>query len=90
MFLTHIEHTKWPMTVVDTFNWFFYNLEMHVLRQEEEDGERILLHYMSRVWANWHNSPPAKQFNIALINENLMHSIVCELHSRELGRGMAW
>ncbi|KAG6326241.1 hypothetical protein ID866_12848, partial [Astraeus odoratus] len=48
-FLTHIECAKWPATVVDAFNWFFYNLETHILRQKEEDRERILLHYASRV-----------------------------------------
>ena len=48
-FLTHIEHAKWPGPVVDSFNWFFYNLETHVLWQEESQGERVLLHYVSRV-----------------------------------------
>ncbi|KAG6333309.1 hypothetical protein ID866_5776 [Astraeus odoratus] len=35
-FLIQIEHAKWPPTIVDSFNWFFYNLENHVLRQQAE------------------------------------------------------
>ncbi|KIM50347.1 hypothetical protein SCLCIDRAFT_145756 [Scleroderma citrinum Foug A] len=48
---------------------------MHVLWQEESWGERVLLHYASRVRTNWHDAPPAECFNIAAINETLMNSI---------------
>jgi len=89
-FLTHFERAKWPGLVVDSFNWFFYNLETHVLRQEESRGERVLLHYASRVRTNWHDASPTERFNIAAINENLMSSIARELDSRDIGRGVAW
>ncbi|KAG6329060.1 hypothetical protein ID866_10029 [Astraeus odoratus] len=72
------------------FNWFFYNLENHVLWQQAEWGERILLHYASRVRTEWHNASPADHFNIAVINRMLMDSSAQELHSRDLGRGIAW
>ncbi|KIM60733.1 hypothetical protein SCLCIDRAFT_45074, partial [Scleroderma citrinum Foug A] len=85
-FLTHIERAKWPGPVFDSFNWFFYNLETHVLRQEESRGERVLLHYVSCVRTNWHDAPPAERFNIAAINETLMNSIARELDSGDVGR----
>jgi len=88
-FLTHIEGAKWLGPVVDSFNWFFYNLETHVLQQEESRGERVLLHYASHVRTNWHDASPAERFNIAAINENLMNSITCELDSKDVGRGVA-
>ncbi|KAG6329112.1 hypothetical protein ID866_9977 [Astraeus odoratus] len=44
-FLIQIKHAKWPPAVVDSFNLFFYSLENHVLRQQAERGEKILLHY---------------------------------------------
>ncbi|KAG6329737.1 hypothetical protein ID866_9353 [Astraeus odoratus] len=88
-FLTQIEHAKWPLAVVDTFNWFFYNIENHVLRQQAKQGERVLLHYTSRVRTKWHDTPPADHFNIAVINNMLMDTIMQELHYRELGRGIA-
>ncbi|KAG6329799.1 hypothetical protein ID866_9288 [Astraeus odoratus] len=40
--MIRIEHVRWPAVAVNTFNWFFYNLENHVLRQQVE---RVLLHY---------------------------------------------
>ncbi|KAG6326158.1 hypothetical protein ID866_12930, partial [Astraeus odoratus] len=88
-FLTHIECAGWPTAAVDVFNWFFYNLENHVLRQQAEWGERVLLHYVSRVRAEWHDIPPANCFDISIINEALMSSITQELHSREIGRSIA-
>ncbi|KAG6328015.1 hypothetical protein ID866_11074 [Astraeus odoratus] len=33
-FLMHIECAKWPLAVIDSFNWFFYNLENHMLIQQ--------------------------------------------------------
>ncbi|KAG6330820.1 hypothetical protein ID866_8269 [Astraeus odoratus] len=89
-FLIHIEHTDWPMAAVDTLNWFFYNLENHVLRQQAKRGERVLLHYASRVMTKWHDIPPANQFDLSIINKALMSSIVQELHSREMERSIAW
>ncbi|KIM64087.1 hypothetical protein SCLCIDRAFT_115771, partial [Scleroderma citrinum Foug A] len=89
-FLTHIKCAKWPGPVVDSFNWFFYNLEMHVLWQEESWGERVLLHYMSCIQTNWHDAPPAECFNIVAINETLMNLIARELDSGDVGQGVAW
>ena len=74
-FMTSIEHAEWPAEVVNSFNWFFYNLDTHQLRQEGERGDRVLLHYASRVRAHWHDALPAEHFNIATINESLVNLI---------------
>ncbi|KAG6329202.1 hypothetical protein ID866_9887 [Astraeus odoratus] len=85
-----IECAKWPPAVIGSFNWFFYNLENHVLRQQAEQGEKILLHYANRVRTEWHDMLPADCFNIAVINNAFMDTIAQELHSKELGWGIAW
>ncbi|KIO00953.1 hypothetical protein M404DRAFT_111406, partial [Pisolithus tinctorius Marx 270] len=78
-FLLHIEQAKWSPKVVDSFNWFFFNIETHVFRQQGDQGERVLLHYASRVRADWHDTPAAECFNIATINETLLNYIAQEL-----------
>ncbi|KAG6328554.1 hypothetical protein ID866_10535 [Astraeus odoratus] len=40
-FLVQIECAKWPPAVIDSFNWFFYNLENHVLRQQAKEEKRF-------------------------------------------------
>ncbi|KAI6143039.1 hypothetical protein BKA82DRAFT_28828 [Pisolithus tinctorius] len=87
-FLLHIEWAKWSPKVVDSFNWFFFNIETHVFRQQGDRGERVLLHYASQVRADWHDTPAAERFNIATINEMLLNYIAQELNSRDIGKGI--
>ncbi|KIN98396.1 hypothetical protein M404DRAFT_157821, partial [Pisolithus tinctorius Marx 270] len=87
-FLLHIEREKWSPKVVDSFNWFFFNIETHVFRQQGDQGERVLLHYASWVRADWHDTPAAERFNIATINETLLNYIAQELNSRDIGKGI--
>ncbi|KIO05575.1 hypothetical protein M404DRAFT_512115 [Pisolithus tinctorius Marx 270] len=46
-FLAQLELTKWPAKVIDGFHRFFFYIETHELRLEEECGERVLLHCKS-------------------------------------------
>ncbi|KAG6328030.1 hypothetical protein ID866_11059 [Astraeus odoratus] len=56
-FFVAIENTRWGNKVVDTFNWFFHNLDGHLLCKEGPKGECVLLLYNieqggeSRIWA---------------------------------------
>ena len=88
-FLACIERAQWPAPVIDSFNWFFYNLETHALRQGEERGERVLLNYASKVRLHWHDTPAEEHYNIASINEVLINSIARDLDARDLGKGLA-
>ncbi|KAI6138308.1 hypothetical protein BKA82DRAFT_25588 [Pisolithus tinctorius] len=89
-FLLHIEWAKWLLKVVDSFNWFFFNIETHVFRQQGDWGERVLLHYASWVRADWHDTHAAEHFNIATINKTLLNYIAQELNSRDIGKGIDW
>ncbi|KIN99913.1 hypothetical protein M404DRAFT_29967 [Pisolithus tinctorius Marx 270] len=46
-FLAQLELTKWPARVIGAFHRFFFYIETHELRLEEECGERVLLHCKS-------------------------------------------
>ena len=48
LFLTAIDNVKWGDDTVDSFNWFFHNLDNHPIREEGERGEKALLLYASR------------------------------------------
>ena len=85
LFLMAIENVKWGDKVVDSFNWFFHNLDNHPIHEEGEQGEKALLLYASRVCMDWHDKLTLqKAFNIVSINEDLLVKIVCELDSREV------
>ena len=36
LFLTAIENAKWGDDAIDSFNWFFHNLDNHTMREEGE------------------------------------------------------
>ena len=36
LFLTAIENVKWGDDVIDSFNWFFHNLDNHTMQEEGE------------------------------------------------------
>ena len=85
LFLTAIDNAKWGEETVDSFNWFFHNLDNHSIREEGERGEKALLLYASRARTDWHDKLALKKaYNIATINEDLLAKIARELDSREV------
>ena len=85
LFLMAIKNVKWGDKVVDSFNWFFHNLDNHSICEEGEQGEKALLLYALRACMDWHDKLALwKAFNIASINEDLLTKIVCKLNSREV------
>ena len=85
LFLTAINNAKWGDDMVDSFNWFFHNLDNHPIREEGERGEKALLLYASRARTDWHDKLTLrKAYNIATINEDLLTRIAQELDSREV------
>ena len=76
LFLTAIDNAKWGNDMVDSFNWFFHNLDNHPIREEGERGEKALLLYASRAPTDWHDKLTlCKAYNIATINEDLLARI---------------
>ncbi|KAG6372008.1 hypothetical protein JVT61DRAFT_8703 [Boletus reticuloceps] len=85
LFLTSIDNAKWGDDTIDSFNWFFHNLDNHPMREEGDRGERALLFYASRARVDWHDKLTLrKAYNIATINEDLLAKIARELDSREV------
>ena len=85
LFLTALDNAKWGDDAIDSFNWFFHNLDNHSLREEGDRGERALLLYASRARIDWHDKLALrKAYNIATINEDLLAKIARELDSREV------
>ncbi|KAG6370948.1 hypothetical protein JVT61DRAFT_10837 [Boletus reticuloceps] len=85
LFLTAIDNAKWGDDAIDSFNWFFHNLDNHPMREEGDRGERALLLYASRARTDWHDKLVLrKAYNIATINEELLAKIARELDSREV------
>ncbi|KAG6328127.1 hypothetical protein ID866_10961 [Astraeus odoratus] len=88
-FLIAIENAKWGNKAVDTFNWFFHNLDNHPLQDEGVHGECALLLYASHVQQDWHNKLTQKKaYNIGTINKDLLAKIDHELDSREIKSGL--
>ena len=80
LFLTAIDNAKWGDDTIDSFNWFFHNLDNHPMREEGDRGERALLLYASRARMDWHNKLALrKAYNIATINEDLLTKIARKL-----------
>lgn len=87
-FLHHIKQASWPDTHVNALAEFFWHLENHPMRTNE-NGNMIVLHYASRVRRQWHDdlkNNPGNAFNIALINDALLSSIAFEINSNEQAR----
>ena len=85
LFLMAIDNAKWGDDTIDSFNWFFHNLDNHPMREEGDRGERELLLYTSRAHMDWHDKLMLhKAYNIATINEDLLAKIARELDSREV------
>ncbi|KAI6143002.1 hypothetical protein BKA82DRAFT_108626, partial [Pisolithus tinctorius] len=82
-FLTCIKNTGWGNKLVDVFNWFFHRIDNHHLRDQGDRGEQTLLHYMSKVWQDWHDKATQNQaYNIRIINEDLLADIRCDLDTK--------
>ncbi|KAL4064092.1 hypothetical protein V8B97DRAFT_2011143 [Scleroderma yunnanense] len=48
-FLMAIENAKWGNDIVDSYNWFFHNLDNHPLQDTGDRGEHTILQYASEV-----------------------------------------
>ena len=62
---------SWPSKHVNALAKFFWNLENHPIRHNE-NGDRIALLYASRIRRQWHDDLKINNgsaFNIALISE---------------------
>lgn len=85
LFLTAIDNAKWSDDAINSFNWFFHNLDNHPMQEEGDQGERALLLYALRARVDWHDKLTlCKAYNIATINEDLLAKIARELDSREV------
>jgi len=88
-FLMAIENAKWGNEALGVFNWFFHNLDNHQLWEEGDHGERVLLHYASRVHLDWHDKLAlGKAYNIGIINEELLAKVAHELNARDVKNGL--
>ncbi|KAI6156680.1 hypothetical protein BKA82DRAFT_106157, partial [Pisolithus tinctorius] len=83
-FLTCIKNAGWGNKLVDAFNWFFHRLDNHHLRDWGDQGERMLLHYASKVQQDWHDKATWNQaYNIGIINEDLLADIRQDLDTKD-------
>jgi len=88
-FLMAVENAKWGNEALDTFNWFFHNLDNHQLWEEGDRSELALLHYASRVRLDWHDKLVlGKAYNIGIINEELLAKVAHELDTRDVKNGL--
>ena len=72
----------WPATHTEAFAVYYVNLELHP-RKSVPFGEQALMLYQARVRQEWFDAFKQEEgFNIALIQDNLLHSIVEEINSR--------
>ncbi|KAG0697775.1 hypothetical protein DFH29DRAFT_984121 [Suillus ampliporus] len=79
-FLMHISKAKWPQSNIDALSLFFWHLENHLIRNNSDIGDLVVLHYASRVRQDWHDHLKRDNaFNIGVLNENLIRSINDEL-----------
>ncbi|KAN0078025.1 hypothetical protein V8E55_010082 [Tylopilus felleus] len=82
-FLKHLGQAAWPEKHVNALAKFFWNIENHPIC-DNLNSDPIALHYASRICHRWHDdlkNNSGKIFNVSLINENLMNSIVFEINS---------
>ena len=73
---------RWPEKHVNALAIFFWNLENHPIR-DNENGDRIALLYASRIRRQWHDDLKngTGSFNISLINNMLMSTTAFEVNS---------
>jgi hypothetical protein len=80
-----LQHMKpsWPSKHITALTEFFWNLEVHSIRHNE-NGDRIALLYASHICCQWHDDLKINNglaFNIALISDALMSSTAFEVNS---------
>ena len=64
----------WPCAHMELIAVFFFNLKVH-LRKLQKNGKKVLIVYQAHVQRKWFDALQRKQgFNIALIQEELLHS----------------
>jgi len=81
-FLHHIKQVSWPNKHINTLAEFFWNLENHPIRTNE-NSDTIALLYAVRIHRQWHDdlkSNSGTTFNIAIISDALLTSIAFELN----------
>ena len=82
-FLHHIKQASWPNKHIDALAKFFWNLENHPIRTNE-NGNAIALLYAARIRHQWHDdlkSNLGTTFNIAIISDALLTSIAFEVNT---------
>jgi hypothetical protein len=87
-YVKELDHAGWDPLHVHSITQFFYGLETHSLR-EQEYGDKIIQIYADRYRVEWFDmlgKPGA--FNLALINEELLHKVTNEylmkLHTKTI------
>ncbi|KAF7796487.1 hypothetical protein EIP86_007664 [Pleurotus ostreatoroseus] len=75
---------QWPPEWVNAYEAFYYTLEHHRLRREDDYGRSVLLEYMARQRRHWYdcieNNEPL--FNVAVINSDLLDEVERDLSRR--------
>lgn len=82
-YLHHIKQSSWPDKHINALAEFFWNLENHPARSNP-NGDAVALQYAARIRRQWHDdlkNNTGKAFNIAIINENLMNSMMFEVNA---------
>ena len=78
-FLQQATQAGWPAKHIDAISLFFWNLEVHPMR-ETPHGDEIILTYASRVRRQWHDDLKMKTAgNISFINATLLQNIGFEV-----------
>jgi len=81
-FLQQATQAGWPAKHIDAISLFFWNLEVHPMRETPHSDE-IILTYASRVRRQWHNNLKMKTVgNISFINATLLQNIGFEVGAR--------
>ncbi|KAJ7050613.1 hypothetical protein C8F01DRAFT_1067614 [Mycena amicta] len=83
-FLLAIAAAGWPAPHRSALASFFYAIETHNTRSEDDDyAETILVIYQARVRRHWHDMlAQDKGFNVAIFNSNLLKQISKEYHNK--------
>ncbi|KAI6153042.1 hypothetical protein BKA82DRAFT_3971110, partial [Pisolithus tinctorius] len=82
-FLHHIKMVPWPKKHINALAMFFWNLKSHP-QHSTTNSDAIVLSYTSWVRRQWHDELKANNghvFDISIINDTLMTSIVFEVNN---------
>lgn len=70
--------------MIDAMHTFFFRLMHHKLRNEGEEGNKVLLMYQARARQEWHrqlkNPPKDGIFDLGLIDERFLWTLKDQLY----------